>query len=319
MNHRVADDDTTLRIGELTIDNPLVFAPIAGYSDLPFRRMARRHGAGFVVTELVSVEGIVRNNKKTMDLLAFHEEERPMGIQIFGRNPETMAEAAKRVEDLGPDFIDINMGCPATKVCKGGEGAGSALLRDPSLAGAIVTEVVKAVSLPVTAKIRIGWNEGERNYNEIIPALEDGGVSLIAIHGRTKVQGYTGLADWDAIEEAAALATVPVVGNGDILTHEQAMERLKGSNCRGIMIGRGACGNPWIFTGHNPSPKEVFDQVMEHLEMSLEHYGPWGLVLMRKHMAKYIHGFRNASSIRHRLMTTEDPKEVADILGEILL
>jgi nifR3 family TIM-barrel protein len=293
----------------------LVLAPMAGITDSPFRRIARRCGAGFVFSELVSAEGILRKNRKALDLLAFTEEERPIGIQLFGKNPAALAEAAKLAEELGPDLIDINMGCCAPKVCSNGSGA--ALLMDPALAGAIASEVVKSVSLPVSAKIRIGWDDRSKNYMEVIRRLEDAGLAFISVHGRTRSQKYSGSADWNIIEEIARSASVPVIGNGDICTHDAALERLRTSGCRAVMIGRGAMGNPWIFNGAAPSMQEVITMIRVHLELMTGRYGEYGTILMRKHLAKYIHGVRNAARVRSALMTAVGADEILSIIDTL--
>lgn len=307
-----------MNLGSLEIKNPLVLAPIAGFTDSPYRSIASEEGCGFTVTELVSSEGLIRYNKKTLELMTFSEAERPFGIQIFGRKPDVMAQAAVIAAELHPDFIDINMGCPARKVCRDGDGAGAALLKDPVLAGRIAEAVVKAVSLPVSAKIRTGWDSSSVNYTEVIKALEDGGVSFIALHGRTKVQGYSGEADWHAVETAAAAAKVPLIGNGDILTREQALFRLENSGCAAVMIGRGACGNPWIFSGREPSAAERIAMIKRHLDLNMNFYGDWGLVLMRKHTVKYISGLPGASAVRSVLNVAPDRASVHRILDEYL-
>jgi nifR3 family TIM-barrel protein len=293
----------------------LVLAPMAGITDSPFRRIARRCGAGFVFSELVSAEGILRKNRKALDLLTFTGEERPIGIQLFGRNPAALAEAAKLAEELGPDLIDINMGCCAPKVCSNGSGA--ALLMDPALAGAIASEVVKSVSLPVSAKIRIGWDDSSKNYMDVIRRLEDAGLAFISVHGRTRSQKYSGSADWNIIEEIARSASVPVIGNGDICTHDAAMERLRTSGCRAVMIGRGAMGNPWIFNGAAPSMQEVIAMIRVHLELMTGQYGEYGTILMRKHLSKYIHGVRNAARVRSALMTAVGADEILSIIDTL--
>ncbi|MCP4129866.1 MAG: tRNA dihydrouridine synthase DusB [bacterium] len=306
-----------ITIGSIHIESTLVLAPIAGYTDSPFRRIARRHGAGFVVTELISSEGVVRKNKKTMELLRFHEEERPFGIQLFGNSAEVMADAAVMIEELKPDFIDLNMGCPATKVCKSGMGSGSALLLDPLKVENIAKNVVHRVKVPVTAKIRLGWDDTTLNYRDNVKALEAAGVSLIAVHGRTRAQRYKGKADWNAIKEINELAAVPVVGNGDICSYEEAMDRLRFTGCPVVMIGRGAIGKPWVFSGKEPTIQEQVEHIMEHLELMIEFYGDRGIILMRKHMVKYIHDFRNASKIRGKLVISTDKGEIYEILSEL--
>lgn len=303
---------------KITGENPLFFAPLAGYSDSPARRVVRRHGCGTVITELVSSEGIIRYNRKTMDLLRFHDEEKPIGIQLFGRSPEVMGEAAAIVEkEYRPDFIDINLGCPARRVIRGGEGAGAALLREPEMVYRIAKRIRERITIPLSAKIRTGWDSNTMNYHEIVKALEDGGVSFIIVHGRTVAQKYAGEADWNIIGEIAEFSNIPVVGNGDINSHDNALERLNTSGCSGVMIGRGAVGNPWIFSGKTPDVKEIVRQVREHLDMMLEFYGEKGIRLLRKHFAGYIHSFKNASRIRGLLVTAESREEILEILDSI--
>lgn len=293
-----------VRLGRLHAAGPIMLAPIAGFTDSPFRRIARRYGAGLAVTELISAEGIVRMNRKTAELLRFAPDERPLAVQIFGNRPEAVAEAASRVEELGPDCIDLNMGCPARRVC--GSGSGAALLLEPKKIYAIASSVVKRVRLPVSAKIRIGWDERTMTYRETVRALEDAGISFITVHGRTKAQGYGGTADWNVITEIASTSRVPIVGNGDIRSHEQARQRLASSGCRAVMIGRGALGNPWIFSGEAPGLPEIAAQIVEHLDMMLTHYGERGLILMRKHAAYYLRRFHGARRLRSLLVTAED-------------
>jgi tRNA-dihydrouridine synthase B len=305
-----------IKLGKITLSGPLILAPIAGFTDSPFRRIALRHGAGLVVTELISAEGIVRSNRKTLDMLTFHNEERPIAIQIFGNRPDLMAEAATVLEELKPDLIDINLGCPARRICASGSGA--ALLSDPGKIYEITSAMVKRVRLPITAKIRIGQEHNSINYRDTVRALEEGGVSLIFVHGRTRAQQYGGFADWDAIREIAAASTVPIIGNGDICTHAGALERMAYSGCPAVMIGRGAIGNPWIFSGIRPSPDDVIAGIKEHLDLMIEHYGDRGIVLMRKHFVRYIHEFMGAKQIRKQLVTVESREEIHKILNEII-
>ncbi len=292
-----------------------MLAPIAGFTDSPFRHISRRHGAGLTVTELISAEGIVRMNRKTLDLLVFHEGERPIGIQIFGNEPGIMTAAAEAAEALRPDFIDINMGCPARRVC--GSGSGAALLLDPRKAFRIVRDIVARVTLPITAKIRIGWNAENLTYREIVKALEDAGISLIFVHGRTKAQQYGGEADWNVISEIAESSSVPVVGNGDIRSHDEALRRMASSGCAAVMIGRGAIGNPWIFSGKAPVLEEVVAQIKEHLDMMIDCHGDRGIVLMRKHLVRYIHEFKGARHARRDLVGASSREEVHGILDSL--
>ncbi|HNX59691.1 MAG TPA: tRNA dihydrouridine synthase DusB [Spirochaetota bacterium] len=294
--------------------SPIILAPLAGYTDLPFRQIARKHGAGFVFTELVSVEGIVRKNPKTIDLLKISDEERPVGIQLFGRSPEVMAEASSIVETLHPDCIDINFGCCAQKVCSGD--AGAALLKKPETLFKIASGIVSAVKIPVSAKIRIGWDDSSKNYREIVSLLTDAGISFISVHGRTRAQKYTGRADWDVIAEIAEISKVPVIGNGDIMSYNEAMKRLSETKCSAVMIGRAAIGNPWIFTGHTPTIDERFDCALDHVNAMISYYGEYGVILARKHLVNYFHHFTNAGHIRNRIVTAQNSVEIRAALEE---
>jgi len=267
------------------------------------------------MTELISAEGIVRTNKKTMDLLTFSDEERPLAIQIFGRKPEVMGAAAAKVELLRPDVIDINMGCPAKKVC--GSGNGASLLKDPDLVFRITESVVRSTSIPVSAKIRIGWDDSSLNYLEIVKALEAGGVDFITVHGRTRAQQYTGSADWDVIREICMSSKVPVIGNGDIDSYEKAHEMMKLSGCKAVMIGRGSFGNPWIFSGKTPSVEEIIQQVKEHFDLEIEEHGERGIHMMRKHIVKYIHGIKNAAKARGAIVVATSRDEIFSILDSV--
>lgn len=297
------------------LKSPLLLAPIAGYTDSPFRTICVKHGCGLTMTELISAEGIIRNNKKTMELLAFTEEERPIAIQIFGRKPEVMAEAASIVSLLKPDFIDINMGCPARKVC--GSGNGAFLLKNPDLVFRIAESVVRSTTLPVTAKIRTGWDGNSMTYMEVAKALEASGVKFITVHGRTRAQQYSGSADWDIIRKICSEIRIPVVGNGDIDSYEKAFRMMEFSGCGAVMIGRGALGNPWIFSGKKPAIPEIIQQVKEHLDLMLEVYGNRGIQMMRKHIVKYINGIKNAAKARTLLVQAADKNEIHRILDNL--
>ena len=306
-----------VNLGKIEVSSGILLAPVAGFTDSPFRRIARRHGAGLVVTELVSAEGIVRKNRKTEALLKFHADERPLAIQIFGKDPSVMAHAAAVVGEYKPDLIDLNMGCPSPKICNAGNGSGAALLLHPDKIEAIAKAVVQSVKIPVSAKIRIGWDEKNKNFLEVIKALEQGGISLVFVHGRTRSQYYGGTADWDAIRAIREESSIPVVGNGDIGSLDEAQDRINSSGCPAVMIGRAALGNPWIFCGTKPSIREIVDQAKEHLGMMLDFYGERGLILMRKHFVKYVHAVRNASKIRSRLVTSTQRDEINDLLDTL--
>lgn len=296
----------------IDVPGPVMLAPIAGYTDSPYRRIARRFGAGLTVTELISADGIVRGGAKTREFLRFGEGERPIAIQLFGHDPAVMGEAAAIVTALRPDVIDINMGCPARKVCNSGSGA--ALILDPDLVHAITVSVVRNTSLPVSAKIRIGWDAGRITWPAVLPALEDAGVRFIAVHGRTRAQGYSGRADWDTITAIRAAARVPVIGNGDITSFDEARARMAESGCPAVMVGRGAIGNPWIFSGAVPSLDERLAVMLEHLDLMVAEHGSRGIILMRKHLVQYIHGLRGARRLRQELVRAVARDEVAAIL-----
>lgn len=304
-----------IELGKIKLSSPLVLAPIAGYTDSSFRKICVKHGCGMTMTELISAEGISRKNKKTKDLLNFSEEERPIAIQIFGRKPEVMGEAAVFVETLRPDIIDINMGCPARKVC--GSGNGAALLKDPDLIFRITESVVKNTSLPVTAKIRTGWDSDSLNYIEVVKALEAGGITFITVHGRTRAQQYSGLADWNIIKEICEKAAVPVIGNGDIDSCEKAVEMMKFSGCKAVMIGRGAIGNPWIFSGKIPEVHEIIIQIKEHFDLVTAEHGNRGIHMMKKHIVKYIHGIKNAAKARSAIVIAASRDEIFGILDTL--
>lgn len=304
-----------LELGRIKLASPLVLAPIAGFTDSPFRKICISHGCGLTMTELISAEGIVRKNKKTMDLLKFTAEERPFAIQIFGRKPETMAAAAEVVESLSPDLIDINMGCPARKVV--GSGNGASLLREPQLVNRIAEAVVKKTKLPVSAKIRIGWDESSLNYMEVVKALEDSGVSMIIVHGRTRAQQYSGKADWNVIREIREKSSVPIIGNGDIDSYKMAHEMMEFSGCPAVMIGRGAIGNPWIFSGRTPDSLEIIETIKMHLNLMLDEYGNRGIHMMRKHIVRYIHDTKNAAKARSAIVTASSREDIISILDKL--
>jgi tRNA-dihydrouridine synthase B len=238
-----------MRIGPVVSDSPFLLAPLAGVSDSPFRRLAREQGASIVYTEMVSADGLVRGNQATLDYCRFDPSERPIGIQLFGSNPDVMADAARRLSDLPdeqrPDVIDINMGCPVRKVVN--RRAGAALLTDPPLAQTIVRKMVAASSVPVTAKIRLGWDGQSQNVVQVAMALEEAGAGAVAIHARTRAEKFEGSAHWEMIAAAKQAVTIPVIGNGDVRTHEDAARMLETTGCDGVMMGRAAFGDPWVF------------------------------------------------------------------------
>ncbi len=302
---------------EFNIEGAIILAPIAGFTDMPFRKLAVENGASLVVTELISSDGIVRGGAKTLDFLDFDEDERPLSIQIFGKDPEIMAEAASLVEQRKPDMIDINFGCPAQKVNKSGSGA--ALLKDPEKIRQIVDKVVSRVDVDVTAKIRLGWDDNSKNYKDVVRAIQDGGAKFIAVHGRTREQRYSGVADWEEIARIVEFADIPIVGNGDIVSYEDAIEKKQKYGCAAVMIGRAAIGNPWIFSGKVPTIQERIEMVKRHLDLMMARYGnEKGIILMRKHVVKYINGLRHASKTREILMLATERSEILSILNDFL-
>jgi len=303
-----------ISLGSLSLKNPLVLAPLAGYTDLPFREICSLHGASLVYTELLSAEAITRRHPKTLQMMKISDKERPVIIQIFGKDVSTMADAAKIAEELSPDGIDINMGCCMKKVCAPGAGAG--LLRNTLLLSKITEAVVKSVKIPVSAKIRIGYTEKEKNYLEVLHILEECGVNHVAVHGRTASQQYTGLSNWDIIAEIASFSKIPVIGSGDIKSNQDAYDKINFSKCTAVMIGRGAIGNPWIFSGKIPEDSERGAEGKLHLLSMIDHYGDYGLVLARKHLLKYFNGVRGAANLRGKIANTTSLDYLIGIIDE---
>jgi len=301
---------------------------MAGVTNSIFRRICKAMGAGLVITEMVSSKGLLYNNRRTEELLAFSEEERPIAIQLFGSEPETMGKAARMVAALEPDLIDINMGCPTPKIVKNGDGA--ALMRDPDLAARVVESVAANVSCPVTVKMRRGWDENSPTAAEIAPLLVKAGAQGLTIHGRYREQFYRGKADWDCIAAVKAAVDVPVWGNGDVDSPDAALKMLQETGCDGVMIGRSALGNPWIVREVSPylrwreylpkpSLRERLDLALAHLEKEVAVLGELaGVRKMRSQLAWYTKGFPQAAAVRQRLNQAKSVAEVREILEDCL-
>lgn len=305
-------------IREIPVYGDAILSPMAGFSDKPYRLICREYGSAMSYSEFVSVHAILHGNERTHQMLEFDPSERPMVFQIFGSDEAIIEEAAQRIEQLGPDIIDINMGCSVPKVS--GKGAGAGLLKDPLKIGRIFRRLTKALSVPITGKIRLGWDEDSLNYLEVAKVLEDSGASLIAIHGRTKAQGYGGQANWDAIAEIKRAVRVPVIGNGDV-TCVADIERMKQhTGCDAVMIARAAIGNPWIFRRkdvHEISLAEKAKLIERHLGLMLEFYGDErGLILFRKHVVKYVRGLAHSSNVKAKLITCTTPEQFIELMNE---
>ena len=306
-----------LKLGPFDIEHPFILAPMAGITHSPFRRLMRRHRSAVVISELVSATGIEYAGARTLDLLKFHEEERRVGLQIFGEDQEHLVKACQYVERLGADFVDLNMGCPVPKVVK--KGAGSAMCRDPIGLSKILQAMVESVKIPVTIKIRTGWDSGTRNAAEIVRVAADAGVKWVAIHGRTRAQGYSGDADWDFIGEVKARSPLPIIGNGDVSTAEDAVRRYREYGVDAVMIGRGALRNPFLFeqsetlwkggTPLRPTIDDYLALMREQREL-LEQTFPsrMAMVHARKFLAWYSAGFPGCHEYRRKLFTLNDPE-----------
>ena len=315
-----------MNIGNIELSAPLALAPMAGITDLPFRLICRRLGCGMTVSEMVSAKGLLYKNVKTTEMLRIDDGERPTAIQLFGSVPAELAEAARMVEASGADMIDFNMGCPVPKIVNNGEG--SALMKNPQLAHDILAAMVKAVKIPVTVKFRAGWDDANRNAVEIARAVEAAGVSAVAVHGRTRQQFYEGKADWSIIADVKQAVSVPVFGNGDIFTVADGLRMLEQTGCDGLMIGRGADGNPWLFTAlaaalrgepqpQPPSLKERLAQAAEHLEMLIAYKNEVVAVKeMRRHISAYLKGMPHAAEFRGRFHKVDTQQQFQQLLTE---
>jgi nifR3 family TIM-barrel protein len=320
MNHNLH----ALQIGGVTLENNIILAPMAGVTDLPFRLLCSEQGAGLTCMEMISAKAILYKNKNTDSLMEIHPDEGPTSLQLFGSDPKILSEMAKRIEERPFSILDINMGCPVPKVVNNGEG--SALMKHPKLVGEIIAAVVKAIRKPVTVKIRKGFDEAHVNAVEIAKIAEASGASAVAVHGRTREQYYAGEADWDIIAQVKAAVKIPVIGNGDVTDGASAQKMLQMTGCDGIMVGRAARGNPWLFRQisayltdgtilQKPELEEVKATILRHAALQLETKGEYtGIREMRKHVSWYTAGYPNSARLRQNVNLVESFEELRELV-----
>ena len=315
-----------MNIGNVKLDNSYILAPMAGVTDLPFRLLCKEQGAGLLCMEMISAKALQYKNKNTKTLLSIHPDEYPVSLQLFGSDAEIMSRMAQEIEELPFQILDINMGCPVPKVVKNGEG--SALMNQPKLVYEIVSKIVKAINKPVTVKIRKGFDENHVNAVEIARIIEEAGAAAVAIHGRTREQYYSGKADWGIIRQVKEAVSIPVIGNGDVVSAESALALRTQTGCDGVMIGRGAQGNPWIFsdliqyerTGSippRPDHAAIRNMMLRHARMQIEFKGDYlGIREMRKHVAWYTKGLKGSAKLRDDINKVESYEELEKLLYE---
>ena len=317
-----------MRIGTVEISHPVALGPMAGVTDLPFRRLCREMGCGLLYTEMVSAKAITYKNKNTFLLMETVPQERPVSLQLFGSDSDIMAEAARMIADRDFDVLDVNMGCPVPKVVNNGEG--SALMKQPELAGRIVRSLVEAIDKPVTVKIRKGFDDDHINAVEMAKIAEANGAAAVAVHGRTREQYYSGKADWEIIRRVKEAVKIPVIGNGDIFTPQDAKRMIEETGCDAIMAARGARGNPWLFRDiidylekgilhEKPSLKEMTDMMLRHAEMHIRYKGEYqGIREMRKHVAWYTAGYHGSARMRQAVNEVESYEALKQLLADWL-
>lgn len=315
-----------LKIGNVELDSPVALAPMAGVTDLPFRILCREQGCGLMCTEMVSAKALLYKNRNTKPLLETKPEERPVAVQLFGSDPEIMSEMALMLEEGPYDIIDVNMGCPVPKIVNNGEG--SALMKNPKLAGEILSAMTRKLKKPVTVKFRKGFNDESVNAVEFAKMAEQSGAAAVAVHGRTREQFYSGKADWDIIRQVKEAVRIPVIGNGDIFTPQDAGRMMEETGCDGVMVARGARGNPWIFsridhylkTGEvlpKQGPEEVKQMILRHAELLVAFKGEYTAMReMRKHVSWYTAGYPHSAALRNEINLVETMEELTELVLE---
>lgn len=313
-----------LRIGDLELENNVILAPMAGVTDLPFRLLCKEQGAGLLCMEMVSAKAILYNNRNTKALLTIDERELPVSLQLFGSDPEVISQMARRIEELPFSILDLNMGCPVPKIV--GNGEGSALMKNPLLAGKIIEKTAAAIEKPLTVKIRAGFDDLHKNAVEMAHIAEESGAAAVAVHGRTREQFYAGQADWDVIRQVKQAVSIPVIGNGDLLSAENVRQMYAQTGCDGFMIGRGAQGNPWIFsqilaelsTGQKAKKAdfaETVEMLLRHARLQIEYKGEYiGMREIRKHASWYTAGYPNSSRLRREINEVETYEQLERLM-----
>ena len=309
----------TFWVRDVPIYGDVLLAPMAGFSDLPYRSLCKLYGSAMSYTEFVAADALVQGgNKRTLQMLAYAPHERPVVFQIFGNSVESLVEAALRVEELGPDIIDINMGCSVKRVS--GRGSGAGLLPHPDKIGRIFHHLSRALRVPVTGKIRLGWDEENLNYLDVVKAMQDNGASLVAVHARTRDQGYSGEANWDAIAEIVQAVSMPVIGNGDVRTREDIAAIKAHTGCAAVMVARGAIGHPWIFQRRNRDEIRFGEKALfirRHFDLMAEFYGEWlALLMVRKHIVRYLKGYAGIKDLHLGLVNVASVEDFYRLLDE---